>query len=202
MKSLLSRLFAKDKAPPRRDMARLFPVLVPAELLEMAWPGPVLPLDGLPLAVSWAFVGADHVWDYVVKADAEAWDEQGLDWEGLAFENLFRISEAEPASHEAVDEVDRPYMYILLNHDGLGPSRLLLPHLFDDPLGPDYLVAVPERTCAVAWRADVTPEQKTEIEDYIAHCFANGKEPVSAAPFAASRFWQYAGDAKPGEPLL
>ena len=79
----------------------------------------------------------------------------------------------------------------MLHDDGSGPSRLLLPHLFDEALGPDYRVAIPERTCAVAWRRVLTEEEQADVDAMVDGCFEQGTEPMSRERFPASAFWHY-----------
>jgi hypothetical protein len=72
----------------------------------------------------------------------------------------------------------------------MGPSRLLIPHLFDDELGADYMVALPERTCAVAYRTDLNGPQLSDVNGVIDGCFEHGTEPVSPTRYRASDFWE------------
>lgn len=80
----------------------------------------------------------------------------------------------------------------MLQSDALGPSRLLIPHLFESELGSDYLVAIPERTCAIAYRRQLGPEQADTVDQMIDGCFQHGTEPVAPDRFEASTFWNMA----------
>jgi hypothetical protein len=88
------------------------------------------------------------------------------------------------------DEDGHPFVRVMLQDDAMGPSRLLVPHLFDDELGADYMVALPEQTCAVAYRANVTGQQLSDVNGMIDGCFEHGTEPVSPTRFQASEFWE------------
>lgn len=85
-----------------------------------------------------------------------------------------------------------------MHDDAVGPSRLLLPHLFDDVLGTDYEVAIPEQTCAIAYRKKLTPAQAADVRGMI-DGYAHGTEPMRPDRFDAAQFWNLAeitGDAQ------
>ena len=79
---------------------------------------------------------------YVTEPEAQFWDDAGIDWRATALDNLARISKDRPASGEKLDEDGLPFLKVMLHDDAVGPSRLLLPHLFDEILGTDYEVAI------------------------------------------------------------
>lgn len=175
--------------PSERDVAQLVPIVLPLELLQLSWPGPIVQIGQLPFAAAWAVLGENNRMTYVNDELAAYWEKAGIDWRVRALDNLVRMTGSGTASHQMVDEGGRPFMQAMLHEDGIGPSRLLLPQLFDDALGPGYRVAIPERTCAIAYRADLTPEQKAKVDGAIEHCFLHGTEPMSAKRFDASLFW-------------
>ncbi|TSD84430.1 hypothetical protein FFK22_032690 [Mycobacterium sp. KBS0706] len=175
--------------PSERDETQLVPIVLPPALLQLNWPGPIVQIGRLPFVAAWAVLGEDNMMTYVNGELAAYWENAGIDWRAKALDNLMRMTGSRPASHQKVDEGGRPLMQIMLHEDGVGPSRLLLPHLFDDTLGPDYQVAIPERTCAIAYRADLTPEQKADVDGAVEGCFTRGTEPMSADRFDASLFW-------------
>lgn len=175
--------------PSERDTAQLVPIVLPLVLLQLNWPGPIVQIGQLPFAAAWAVLGENNTMTYVNSELAAYWENAGMDWRAKALDNLVRMTGSRPASHQKVDESGRPFMQVMLHEDAIGPSRLLLPHLFDDVLGPDYRVAIPEQTCAIAYRADLTPEQKADVDNAIEGCFVRGTEPMSADRFDARLFW-------------
>ncbi|MBW8726941.1 MAG: hypothetical protein JF625_17570 [Inquilinus limosus] len=175
--------------PSERDVAQLVPIVVPLEFLRLSWPGPIVRIGQLPFAAAWAVLGENNTMVYVNGEQAAHWENIGIDWQARALDNLARMTESRPASHQMVDESGRPFMQVMLHEDAVGPSRLLLPHLFTDTLGPDYRVAIPERTCAFAYRADLTTKQKADVDGAIEGCFMHGTEPMSDDRFDASMFW-------------
>ncbi|MGK9236928.1 hypothetical protein KXS07_34675 [Inquilinus limosus] len=175
--------------PSECDVAQLVPIVLPLALLHLNWPGPIVQIGQLPFAAAWAVLGENNMMTYVNREQAAYWENAGIDWQARALDNLVRMTGSRPASHQKADESGKPFMQVMLHEDGIGPSRLLLPHLFDDMLGPGYLVAIPERTCAIAYRADLTLEQKADVDSAIEGCFMHGTEPMSAARFDARLFW-------------
>lgn len=165
------------------------PVVLPVELLDMAWPGPIVRIGALPFAMAWADCAQGNRFFYITREEAQAWEEAGIDWRGIAFDNLSRLTRLQPASGEKCDEHGRAFVKVMLHQDALGPSRLLLPHLFDEVLGPDYQVAIPERTCAIAFRRDLTRAQAADITNMIEGCHQHGTEPMNLDRFDAGAFW-------------
>jgi hypothetical protein len=183
-------------SPASQDPAGLFPTIVPDTLLSPEWPGPIERIGDLPFALAWVVHGGEceggNLLNYVSHELASYWDGQALDWRARAFANLARLSEELPANGSKADEDGVPFIAVMLHPDALGPSRLLLPRLFEDVLGRDYRVAIPEQTCAIAWRGELTAAQRADVEAMVDGCFRNGTEPVSPDSFAASAFWSAA----------
>ncbi len=181
--------------PADRDLSRVVPIILPLELLTAAWPGPIIRIGNLPFCVAWATCSDINTFFYVTKHEAQFWDEAGIDWRGTALANLVKISANRPASGEKLDDDGIPFLKVMLHEDAVGPSRLLLPHLLDDILGVDYEVAIPEQTCAIAYRKNLSPSQAADVNGVISGCYQYGTEPMSPERFEAHRFWDFAKDA-------
>lgn len=180
-----------DADPASRDLTRLVPIILPLELLDTGWPGPIVRIGEPPFCAAWATCGDMNTFFYVTDREARFWEDSGIDWQAVALANLSRISEKLPASGEKCDDDGSPFLKVMLHDDAFGPSRLLLPHLFDDALGPDYEVAIPEQTCAIAYRKDLTPGQAEDVRGMINGCYEHGTEPMSPERFEARQFWEF-----------
>lgn len=178
--------------PADRDLSRVVPIILPLELLTSDWPGPIVRIGELPFCAAWATCGEKNTFFYVTEREAQFWDDAGINWRAAAFANLARISVGYPASGEKLDEDGLPFLKILLHEDAVGPSRLLLPHLFDEILGADYEVAIPEQTCAIVYRKNLSSDQEADVHTLINGCYENGTEPMSAERFKAHSFWDFA----------
>jgi len=178
-----------DQPASTAGMDKLYPIIVPVECMDLGWPGPIEQIARIPLALAWAIVNEGNLWLYVTFEQASIWEQAGLGWREAAFENLRRLADAGGYGGKE-DDSGRPFVKVMLQDDAMGPSRLLVPHLFDHELGADYMVAVPERTCAIAYRADVGGQQLADVDGIISGCFERGTEPVSPTRFRASEFWR------------
>jgi hypothetical protein len=181
-----------DLPAEAHDPAELMPIVVPLSFADLDWPGPIDPIGELPFALTWALVGKGNSWIYVSHEQSAYWDGCGVDWQAKAFRNL-RDASRPGSNGEKCDAHGRPFLMVMLQKDATGPSRLLLPNLFVEDLGADYLVAIPERTCAVAYRRNLSAEEQTDVDAMINGCFQHGTEPVSPERFRASEFWGSAG---------
>jgi hypothetical protein len=182
---------ALELSPEQRDFRQIYPIILPGELLEGGWPGPIIPLLETPFALGWAEVRKGNIWTYISDEQAGCWDEAGLDWRQTAYQNLKNVSDP-GANGEKLDVNGHPFMKGMLQDDAFGPSRLLIPHLFDSELGANYEVAIPERTCAIAFRSTRTPEEESVINRMIGGCFEEGTEPMSSDRYPAASFWKLA----------
>lgn len=178
--------------PAERDLSRVVPIILPLELLNAAWPGPIAQIGQLPFCAAWATCGEMNSFFYVTEGEARFWEDAGIDWRSKALENLARISVNRPASGEKLDGDSVPFLKVMLHDDAFGPSRLLLPHLFDETLGAGYEVAIPEQTCAIAYRRDLSASQAADVNAMISGCYEHGTEPMSPERFEASLFWVFA----------
>lgn len=172
-----------------RDLDRVYPIIMPNEILDLDWVGPCVPIDETPFALAWAEVRDGNAWTYVSFVMADWWNGQGVDWQRTAFQNL-RDASKPGANGEKFDGEGRSFMKAMLQDDAFGPSRLLIPDLFQQELGERYRVAIPERTCAIAYRAGLKEHDASDVEGIIEGCFAHGTEPMSPKRFDASTFWK------------
>lgn len=178
--------------PADRDLTRIVPVILPLEMLDVSWPGPIERIGELPFCVAWATCGEMNSFYYVTEREAQYWDKKGLDWQAMALANLANMTADRPATGQKLDEEGLPFVKVLLHDDTLGPSRLLIPHLFDDILGADYEVAIPERTCAIAYRQRLSSSEASDVSNMINGCFERGTEPMSPERFDARLLWRFA----------
>lgn len=178
--------------PSGRDLTQLLPIILPLELLNLGWPGPIVRIGELPFCAAWATCGDMNTFFYVTDQEARYWEEEGIDWQAMALSNLSKLSASQPASGQKLDDDGLPFVKVMLHGDALGPSRLLVPHLFDDVLGTGYEVAIPERTCAIAYRKALAPDQSADVNAMIVGCFEHGTEPMSPERFEAHLFWGFA----------
>ncbi len=113
--------------------------------------------------------------------------------------NLANISADLPATTEKVDDDGLPFLKIMLHEDGLGPSRLPLPHLFENELGVDYEVAIPEQTCAIAYRKNLSAIHAENVDAIISGCYEKGTEPMSPNVFKAHEFLGFSVTDEPSD---
>lgn len=177
------------RTPEQREIETLFPIILPRACLMDDWPGPIVPIGSLPFALAWATVPEMNRFIYVTHELAAYWQNQGTNWRAKAMQNLAGLVENRAWSGQKCDEAGKPFVLALLNDDAMGPSRLLLPHLFDEVMGPGYCVAIPEQTCAIVYRAELNAEEHFDVEGMIGGCFNHGTEPMSPDRFDPAEFW-------------
>jgi hypothetical protein len=202
-KGITSRLFQNSKVvvkgesqpnserPPIASdypIDSLVPIILPPELLTMEWPGSIIPLGDLPFSLAWAVVVKPNQFRYVNQETQADWEASGVDWRACAMQNLKRIARQFPF-FEKCDEYGRPFVQALITDDAIGPSRLLIPHLFEEQFGDDYMVAIPEKTCAIIYSAKLTGEQRVDVDEWIDGCYKVGRERMSVERFRPERFW-------------
>jgi hypothetical protein len=179
---------AAARKPHEHDISGLVPLIMPYDWLNGDYSGPIVPLADLPFSLIWAVRSEPQYFVYVTYEMAEYWEVEGIDWPEVAMKNIQRIAEAKRAGGSGQDENGRIKIVALFAEDGLGPSRLLVPNLFTDIFGEDYIVAIPEGTYAFAYRSDLPEREMVDIDGIIENCYKVGTNPMSPERFAASRF--------------
>lgn len=202
-KRIWSGLFQQSKSLPsgqlrsdvdQREIASrypidsLVPIILPPEILTSDWPAITVPLGDLPFVLAWAVMTEPKRFLYVDKEAQAVWDSSGVDWRACAKQNLRRIALRFPF-YAKFDEHGVPFVQALITEDAIGPSRLLIPGLFQEHFGDDYMVAIPEETCAIVYRRDLTAEQRVEVDNWIDGCYRVGTKPMTPDRFRADRFW-------------
>ncbi|QUD90572.1 hypothetical protein [Phenylobacterium montanum] len=178
-----------DIPPEKVDLDALCPAIIPREFSASGdWPGPVvqLPVDGVDL--TWVVHGEPDLVRYVDWRLDAYWRDNEVDWRSKAMANLVRVAHAHPHSHEFRGDDGRVVMVVMMHEDGLGPSRLLVPHLLDEVFPDGYQVALPELTCAFAFGVTAGDEDP-RIEELISGCFTNGTRPLSPLRYQPEHFW-------------
>lgn len=175
--------------PGHDDLAKIFPQIMPLDAVTSGWVGPIGRLGDLPLGVSWAIADPHNYFRYVNWEMSQHWDGEGINWRDRAMENLTELARRSPYAGSKKGADGRPFLLSLLNDDGMGPSRLLVPGLFQDLFGEDYTVAIPERTCGVVYRNGLEGEDATTANTAVEMCFKVGTEPMSNERFNPKRFW-------------
>lgn len=170
------------------EFANLFQVILPPDWVSDEWGGPFQRIGKTPIYTTWAVQGQDRRRYYVSDEQAASWEAEGIDWRAIASGNTSKLI-AEGGFGGKQDETGVTFIKVMLNDDALGPSRLFAPHLFDEELGDDYCVAVPELTCAIAFRKMLTSAQEADVAGIISGCYTGGTTPVSDERFSATDFW-------------
>jgi hypothetical protein len=179
---------ALARTPPEHDRASIVPIIRPYDWLERGYPGPIVPLADLPFSLAWAVWSPPHIFIYVTYEMAQYWEGIGFDWANESLKNIARMSRSQRHSGVRKDESGRISMVGLLTPDSIGPSRLLVPDLFADIFGEDYMVAIPEETCAIAYPRDLEDSEMLAVDELIEGCYRQGTTPLSPERFAARRF--------------
>lgn len=173
---------------PAAQLANLFPVILPPDWVSDQWGGPIRSIGRGLLHMTWAVQGPDQRRHYVSDEQAASWCANGIDWRAVATQNAVSLSSVGGFAGKQ-DRAGCTFIRAMLNDDALGPTRLFVPHLFDDELGEDYCVAIPELTCAIAFRRTLTSEQEADVAGIISGCYAEGTKPISEQRFKAKDFW-------------
>jgi len=169
------------------DLYRIYPLLQLAGVSEENWQEAI---PGTPFAVAWAFVGEMNFFEHISRDGARMLDEASIKWRSQSYRNLEALARVEPANGYKDDERGHPFIQIMLHKDGMGPSRLLVPGIFVDIFGTDYEVAIPEQTCAVAYRTGLSGDMAFVVEGMVQGCFSQGTTPMSPERFRPEVFWE------------
>lgn len=174
---------------PRDDLGRLFPILEMAAWFDADRKDAYQLVEGTPFAVAWTVLREPNVFNYLAQEGAAYLDAAGVNWRAIAYRNLEALARAEPANGQKEDEAGSVFIQVMLHGDSMGPSRLLVPYLLAGVFGEDYRVAIPEQTCAVAYRTNLRGDPAFVAETMVESCFAQGTTPMSSERFDPEIFW-------------
>jgi hypothetical protein len=167
------------KAPPELSIDEVFPVLVPASFFSLGnWPGPFELLQIPGLGLTWAVFQPQQTMRYVDRDIQVYWESRGIKWRATAMANLRRRSDDRLWTHEFRSDGGELFAVAMMHEDGIGPSRLLLHQRLEALLPEGYVVAVPERSCALVLSARATEAEQAKIHGVAVTCYQNGTAPV------------------------
>lgn len=174
----LDQLRRSLELPPEKiAIEDVVPVFVPATLAEEGkWLGPIIPVQAPGLAVTWACLQPTQTMLYVSFQTASYWESQGVDWRMQSMENLVRMSK-EISSHSFRREDGSYYGLVMMQEDGIGPSRLLLNSWLEEVFPEGYLFSIPERSVGIVLASQASAEEREKVEGLAKNCFEKGSRP-------------------------
>ena len=174
-----------DVSPAELDTRELLPVFLPASFFAGGkWCGPFTRLRAAEIGLTWAVLMPGGSLRYVDRAIQSHWEEQGLDWKALAMTNLSRHTENQPGPRMFRRVNGEVFAVAFLCEDGLGPSRLLFRGTLSKLFPKGCRVAIPERSCGFAFGTDLNPEELSQVEGVINHCYQHGTRPFAPGSYA------------------
>ncbi len=110
------------------------------------------------------------------------WESQGIDWKMLAVNNLGERSKGTGAT--LFKGVSGNLAGIVMRRaDGMGPSRLLFRNYLAKQFPQGYRVALPDRTCGLAFAADLGDEDRNQVPKIIDSWYTKGPLPFASGTF-------------------
>jgi hypothetical protein len=178
----------RSLALPARDfpIEDLFPIIVPSSFFALDnWPGPFQKLRTADLGLTWAFLQPSQTMVYFSHEHAKHFQSLGIDWATKAVENLVAHTGARTWTH--VKQNGNCLIFVAMMHeDGFGPSRLLLADALSRAFPQGYRVAIPERSCGIAFANNLAGDELQSILRVDESCHRDGTRPMSAAHFSPS----------------
>jgi hypothetical protein len=165
--------------PGEMNIHDLVPVLAPASFLTPRWPGPHIRLRTPDIGLTWGLVLPGNTMRYLNFSMQRHWEASGIDWRAAAMQNLRDRSQPQVATHTYQRSGGEVFSTAFMHRDGLGPARLLLREQLDLQFPRGYRVAIPERSCALAFLQDLKGDEFGMINGLIADCYKNGTRPFA-----------------------
>ena len=160
-----------DLPPEEVPLDQVVPVFVPASLEHNGqWPGPIVLTRAPELAITWACLRPAQTMLYVSFETARYWEGKGIDWRTQSMENPAEMSE-QISYHSFQREGGAYYGLVMMQEDGVGPSRLLLNGWLEEVFPEGYLVAVPKRSVGVVVSRTASPEERERVKGLVVECY-------------------------------
>jgi hypothetical protein len=163
-------------APPAEvDRTSLLPLLAPAAFFSSGkWCGPSVRLRNPDIGLTWVVRKPGQTMRCLNFEIQKRWEAEGLDWKELAMRNLSACT----TGQAGVFELRRPngelYAISFMFQDGLGPSRLLFRGSLTQMFPDGYRVAIPERSCGIAFAANLAGKEMRSLQSVIDNCYKKG----------------------------
>ncbi|PJZ53542.1 hypothetical protein [Leptospira adleri] len=153
----------------------VYPLIVPSEYFKTgAFPAPQHPLPDERLSLTWVLL-ADRSMSYVNPGMSEALRRSGFD---LQIDSLRQLKERSTdliATHEKRRD-DGSLLWVAMMHDdGLGSSRLLLASQLNQLFPEGYGIALPERSCGMAFSSKLSVAEKDDVRGIVKKCFESSR---------------------------
>jgi hypothetical protein len=165
-------------------VSKVVPLFIPSSFVEAAnWPGPYATLRVQRVALTWAVLLPDQAIRYVADEIRREWEARGIDWKTRALENLRELSPEPMGTGALFRDNGETWLISLMHSDRLGPSRLLLTDKLEGLFPNRYRVALPERSRAFAFAAELDLEDADTVESLIHNSYSKGERPLSPEIF-------------------
>lgn len=140
------------RGPVASDLDHVLPLIVPRGYFARGnWPGPYRLLRHPKLGLTWVVLRPDETMLYVNEERARLWHDEGVDFPRRAMENLAREQGGRVWTHEKRSDDGRLLFAAMMHDDGIGSSRLLLAAALRELVGEEYLLGIPDRSCALVF---------------------------------------------------
>jgi hypothetical protein len=166
--------------PEQVEISKVAPLFVPMTFFAAGnWPGPYTRLRAREIGLTWSVLLPDDTMRYVDHEMVRYWNTQGVDWRQVALRNLADHSGNNPWTHEYRRTTGEIYAIAMMHSDGIGPSRLLLRDRLSSLFRDGYCVALPERSCALAFSVDLEGPELSKLQGVIRDCHQKGTRPLA-----------------------
>jgi hypothetical protein len=161
------------------SIENLYPLIVPAEYIQSgSWNLPHVFLKATDLILTWVVLHEGQSMVYVTADQVQQWKRSGIDWAGIALDNMRRGTGDSPATHEKRDEKGNLQWVAMMQPDGLGSSRVLMEEELRKLFPEGYSLAIPERSVGMALSRKASPEHRNSFLDLVQNCHRDGTTPM------------------------
>lgn len=156
--------------------AHVRPLIVPASYHTAGVPATLTALNASDLMLTWVELAESETMRYVTPAQAAEYDGVDPYWRGEGLEAMRRADDGMVWTHEQ-PAADGSLLWVAMMHsDGLGSSRLLLADELEDAFPSGYLIAIPDRSCALAIARDAM--EMAKLREMVAEMHAGATTPM------------------------
>lgn len=173
-------------------LEQLFPLIIPSSYVtESTWDLPHFQLPNKNFILTWVSFETDEAMTYLTREDYKILEASHAGWQRVVMENLrHSLTESENLyTHVKLSDDEHRILFLAFMHaDGLGSSRLLLAHEWNQAFPGGYSLALPDRSCGILVPHDVTAAELADVKELANNMHEGATVPMSDQFYPSADF--------------
>jgi hypothetical protein len=180
-----------------KELDIIYPLIVPTSYASSSWDLPNYKFPNTDYMLTWVLFRSEGTMTYITREKFDTFNATFENWEQITFENL-RDSTGPSDNffqHYRTSETDNSLSFIFFsNEDGIGSSRILFSHEFEQTFPEGYQVAMPDRSVGIVISKNISSAEQKVLQKIIKDTYgctgtAMSKKVMEPTDFLLPKEW-------------